>query len=145
MTTTLVLIITTSPSELPLFSPDIFSEHFFHFALSVHPGPIFLSLENKLYSVWEENESLHSDNFSWGQFQSLSDNNIIRIMSHLSILLPLSLFSVVTPQTGVQGLVWFSREAWGSALCCTEYVSSCPWRLMIHADLFLMSQFHMWE
>lgn len=37
--------------------------------------------------------------------ESLSDNNIIRIMSDLSILPSLSLLPVVTPQTGVQGLV----------------------------------------
>lgn len=148
MTTVLILIIRTSPSELPFFAPDIFTKYFF----STVPGQCnvarhFASWKTNMYGVWQENESLHSDNSSIYNSSSLalSDNNIIRIMSDLSIFSSLSLLPMVTPHTSVQGLFWCSGEAWGSALCYTEYVGFHPWHLMIDTDLFLMSQFYMWE
>lgn len=142
--TTLVLIIRTRFSELLLFSPDIFTSAVFPLCPVRASLPDISLLGKQICTVCDKKTSLYTVIILTGGSlaESLTDNNIIRIMSDLFILLPLSFLPMATPHTGVLGLVWCSWEACGSALCCTEYVSSRPWCLMRYADLFPMSQFH---
>lgn len=90
----LVLIIRTRSSDLP---------YFFHCALSVHP--IFLP-GKQICTLCDKKMGLYTVISPTAGSMALSDNNIIRIMSDLSIIFsPLSHLPMVTPHTGGDGLV----------------------------------------